>query len=248
MDPPASAKTTLAIERYEQGLQDGIPMFMFDPQLLSRFAMDTKLGPEYSQNAIRPIMKAIVIRSTIFTETILPDGTKTSVGKDMPDIIVSTVELVSRSGETRASVMSFIEKAQSQMFIKAKDVLATHLGQGRTQSAPKNLISGNIWRRLGLASTSIDFIHATTPRARVVKMIKDFGAYEDLVKAGIKVSIPGRGKSGQKRKRSVPASVLAKTADKPTLTPEEVAKEQAEANKHKPDVAAGTKEVNMVAA
>ncbi|PNY25105.1 Uncharacterized protein TCAP_04968 [Tolypocladium capitatum] len=110
-EPPASAKTTLASERYEQGLQAGIPMFMFDPRLLSRFALESKLGLEYSQNAIRPIIKAIVIRSTMFTEVLLPDGEKTSISKDMPDMVVTTVELSSRSGDNRANVMSFIEKA-----------------------------------------------------------------------------------------------------------------------------------------
>ncbi|PNY25623.1 Uncharacterized protein TCAP_04438 [Tolypocladium capitatum] len=119
---PASVRTALALERYEQGLQAGISMFMFNPQLLGRFALESTLGPEYSQNAIRPIMKSIVVRSTMFTEVLLPDGETTSIGKDMPDMVVTTVELSSRSGENRANVMSFIDKAQSQMFIKAKDV------------------------------------------------------------------------------------------------------------------------------
>ncbi|PNY25100.1 Uncharacterized protein TCAP_04967 [Tolypocladium capitatum] len=65
-------------------------------------------------------------------------------------------------------------------------------------------------------------------------MVKDFSAYEDLVKAGIKVSIPGRGRAGQKRKKSVAARELAKAADKPTPTPEVHARAEAEARKHNP--------------
>ncbi|POR39435.1 hypothetical protein TPAR_00367, partial [Tolypocladium paradoxum] len=209
------------------------------PRLFRAYGMAKKLGPDFSQYAVRPILEMIMLRTSMMTEFKLPDGSIACVGRDMPTVRVRTVELQA-SSSVRNTLREFIASTQSNLFTKAGSSLPMHIGRGATLPQPSIRMSGNVYRQLGLASTHVYFIHLTKPRARVVKMLKDFDGMVEMSDQGITVPV---GIRHLKRKR--PEALVTKDGSMPT--PDENRRTAALAAKDKPEVAGGAKEANRVA-
>ena len=155
---------------YEDGIQQGIPMHIFNPKLFIDYAKEQEHTTKFSTNAMRKIMDALMLRTTMFTEFTLPDGTKYSIGKDLKGMTVQTVELSPRARDRR-ELEPFFEAMHKVLLRPSPRLLGFHMGAGNVRGTPVVQRSTGAHRRLAMASTSADFVTLTQPRARVIRVL-----------------------------------------------------------------------------
>jgi hypothetical protein len=238
-DEPTPRQLMLAAG-YKEALMDGRPLFAMNPHLYRRMINEVTYGPELAQRAIRVILGIVFIRRGLFTPLELPDGSIVRLGDDMPPVNIRTVEL-QPFPDAKKKMQRFISEIEGNLFVPSPGSLPTHLGAGNLSASGGIMISGNVYRRLNLASTDPKNIILTTPTKRAVKMIMDRDASRQL-KAGNLSNLANVFHTP--KEKPLASSDIRK--DDPA-TPRKAQISGKVARKHRADAAGGSKETQKVA-
>ncbi|CAG1987119.1 unnamed protein product [Fusarium graminearum] len=240
--PNLTARQIQREEEYRRHIKDtGEPLFLMNPQLFYSFANSSRHSPLFAQSAICTIMQMLCVRRSMLSQMTLPDGSVTWPGKGIPALLCNEVEL-NLPEQVKPKLHQAIRRLHANLITQGPRVKKFKSGHGAKVSGPAVQWNCNVLRRMVLASTNVHNLKMTSPLLRTTKLLKDIGTQKIM---GHQVKDAPHHRHNKK-----PRPLLTSSVDDPSevLTPMQEKQREGLQRRQRPEAAAGTAEMNRVAA
>ncbi|KAK7446918.1 hypothetical protein Landi51_07334 [Colletotrichum acutatum] len=162
---------------YRTAMENGIPVYLLNPQNFLRHGRNTKWSVEFTSTAVKHALAMCQVRRGMLTPITLPDGTQTCLGEDMPPCDVQTIELAHRRRGDVASLEKFINRYTNDMLLQpASSIIPTEGGAGEINDHTTSRINIAAMRNASLVSTNLRFAALTDPSRRLARATIDGSA------------------------------------------------------------------------
>ncbi|EGY17020.1 uncharacterized protein VDAG_08184 [Verticillium dahliae VdLs.17] len=229
-------------DEYVTALKDQhIPLFLLNPKLVESFGDVVKCGIDFARMAVGRMMDILQIRQGMLDPLTLPDGQICHPGDGIPPIEVCRVELGMRA-DRRPVVRAVLSSLHENMMTPAMSKMAQHTGRGSVTGSSGMMIHPGMYRRAMLIGTDVRNQILTHPSVRCMKLLGDMEAMYNVMKPD--------GMHSDKGKKTVTTADVElgqPIESQGPLTSSQARKRAAEAEKRRPETAAGVAEMKRVA-
>ncbi|CRK18704.1 hypothetical protein BN1723_011668 [Verticillium longisporum] len=229
-------------DEYVKALKDQhMPLFLLSPKLVESFGDVVKCGVDFARIAVGRMMDILQIRQGMLDPLTLPDGQICHPGDGIPPIEVCRVELGMRA-DRRPVMRAVLSSLHENMMTPAMSKMAQHTGRGSVTGSSGMMIHPGMYRRAMLIGTDVRNQILTHPSVRCMKLLGDMEAMYNVMKPD--------GMHSDKSKKTVTTADVElgqPIESQGLLTSSQARKRAAEAEKRRPETAAGVAEMKRVA-